>query len=193
MKVTWLGGAGLSFENDRVRVFVNCAQEGADVLLFTGACHLSADALASVLEKSPETLVLACRSAFDTLAELSEKYNTIPIAAHSVYSEKNVTFYAVHAEGVEGVSDPVRLVSQPADFGVKTVRALVGKHAILFAGFGSKCRPLALLLGRLPLCWLFRRRFRIGFGCYLSCDIRAYCQSQISPADEGDESGSAPL
>lgn len=101
MKVTWLGDAGLSFENDRARVFVNSAQEGADILLFTSACHLSVDAVAAVLEKNPEALVLACRSAFDALAALSEKYNIVPISAHSVYSEKNVTFYAVRAEGAD--------------------------------------------------------------------------------------------
>lgn len=101
MKVTWFGGAGLSFENERARILVNCAEGEADILLFTSARHLSADALAAALAKNPEALVLACRSAFDALGELSEKYNIVPIAAHSVYSEKNVTFYAVRAEGAD--------------------------------------------------------------------------------------------
>ena len=100
MKVTWLGGAGLAFAGERARILVNCAEGEGDILLFTSAAHLSKDAVLAMLEKNPSALVLASRSAFAALADLGD-YNIVPIAAHSVYSEKGITFYAVRAEGAD--------------------------------------------------------------------------------------------
>ena len=101
MKVTWLGGASLLFEDARARILVDpvaCA-EGADVVLLTRdhAEHLSKETVLSVLAKNPEAVVLASRSAYDSLADLSEKYNIAVLAPHSVWSEKGITFYAVSA------------------------------------------------------------------------------------------------
>ena len=102
MKVTWLGGAGLAFEGERARILANCAQgEKGDILLFTSAAHLSKDAVSALLAKNPSATVLASRSAFAELVELGDRYNIVPIAAHSVYSEKGITFYAVRAEGAD--------------------------------------------------------------------------------------------
>ena len=99
MKVTWLGGAGLSFEGENARILVNCAEEKeADVLLFTSARYLSADVLAAVLKKNPDAVVLASRSAYAALSDLADTYNITPLSPHSVFSEKGITFYAVRAE-----------------------------------------------------------------------------------------------
>lgn len=101
MKVTWLGGAGLSFESERARILVNCAEGEADILLFTSACHLSKAAVSDLLAKNPNALVLASRSAFAALEGLCGSYNIVPVAPHSVYSERGITFYAVRAEGAD--------------------------------------------------------------------------------------------
>ena len=107
MKVTWLGGATLLFEGERARFLVDPAEgiraEGIDAVLITAATplHLSEIALASVLDQNPDAVVLASRSAYAALSGLRENYNIVPLAAHSVWSEKNVTIYAVRAEGVD--------------------------------------------------------------------------------------------
>ena len=107
MKVCWLGNAALLFEGERARILVDPVQggaiEGVDVVLITRdhPAHLSVDALQSVLEKSPDAVVLASRSAYAALEALCPKYNIVPFAAHSVWSEKNITFYAVRAEGAD--------------------------------------------------------------------------------------------
>ena len=79
MKVTWLGGASLLFEDARVRILVDPVEfaEGADVVLLTRAHadHLSKETVLSVLAKNPEAVVLASRSAYEAISELSEKYN----------------------------------------------------------------------------------------------------------------------
>ncbi len=104
MKVTWLGDAGLCFESERVRICINGVpngEKGADIFLFTGALHLCEKALFAALEKNPDAIVLASRGAYEKAQALSEKYNVVPLAAHSVWSEKSITFYAVRAEGAE--------------------------------------------------------------------------------------------
>ena len=104
MKVTWLGGAALCFESERVRIYINGVPAGereADIFLFTGACHLCREALSAALEKNPDAVVLASRSAYEKAGELCEKYNIVPLAAHSVWSEKNITVYAVRAESAD--------------------------------------------------------------------------------------------
>lgn len=104
MKVTWLGGAALALENERARILVNASEggeRGADVLLFTSERGLCAESARALLEKNPDAVVLASRRAYAALSALSEAYNIVPISAHSVYSEKNITFYAVRAEGAD--------------------------------------------------------------------------------------------
>ncbi len=110
MKVTWLGDSALLFEGERARILVDpngaAAAMGADVVLITGdhPLHLCKGALQSILEKNPDAVVLASKSAYAALSELCGKYNIVPFTAHSVWSEKNVTFYAVRAEGADALA-----------------------------------------------------------------------------------------
>ena len=107
MKVTWLGGASLLLEGERARFLVDPMEgihaEGIDAVLITAATplHLSEIALAAVLDQNPDAVVLASRSAYAALSGLCENYNIVPLGAHSVWSEKNMTVYAVRAEGVD--------------------------------------------------------------------------------------------
>ncbi len=107
MKVTWLSDAALLFEGERARILVDPAEgaipDGVDVVLITRdhPLHLCVGALQSVLEKSPNAVVLASRSAYGALSSLCPKYNIVALTAHSVWSEKNITFYAVRAEGAD--------------------------------------------------------------------------------------------
>ena len=110
MKVTWLGDSALLFEGERARILVDpngaAAAMGADVVLITRdhPLHLCKGALQSILEKNPDAVVLASKSAYAALSELCGKYNIVPFTAHSVWSEKNVTFYAVRAEGADALA-----------------------------------------------------------------------------------------
>ena len=110
MKVTWLGDSALLFEGERARILVDpngaAAAMGADVVLITGdhPLHLCKGTLQSILEKNPDAVVLASKSAYAALSELCGKYNIVPFTAHSVWSEKNVTFYAVRAEGADALA-----------------------------------------------------------------------------------------
>ena len=101
MKVTWLGGASLLFEDARARILVDpvAFSEGADVVLLTRnhADHLSKETLRGLLAKNPDAVVLASRSAYEALSELAEECNIVLLAPHSVWSEKGITFYAVSA------------------------------------------------------------------------------------------------
>lgn len=107
MKVTWLSLASLLFEGERVRILVDPSEDfGADridaVLITSDSpLHLFREALLSVLEKNPDAAVLCARSAYAALSDLAGKYNIVPLAAHSVWSEKNITTYAVRAETVD--------------------------------------------------------------------------------------------
>ena len=107
MQVTKLSGAALLFEGERARILVDpaegCAIERIDAVLISSASplHLSKLALLSVLEENPGAAVLAARSAYAALSDLAGEYNIIPLSAHSVWSEKNITIYAVRAETVD--------------------------------------------------------------------------------------------
>ncbi len=89
------------FEDARVRVLADPVGtvEAADVLLITRdhAEHLCKKTVLAALEKNPEAVVLASRSAYDALSAFAEQYNIVPLAPHSVWSEKGITFYAVSA------------------------------------------------------------------------------------------------
>lgn len=108
MKVTWLSGASLLFEGERARILVDpvSVDAEADVILITRnqADHFCAKTLASLLEKNPEAVLLASRSAYAALGDLAEKYNAVPLSPHSVWSEKGITFYAVRAENADPLS-----------------------------------------------------------------------------------------
>ena len=61
--------------------------------------HLDEITLAKIFENSErEILILAGQSAYTRLCELASGHNVVLLAPHSVWSEKGVTFYSVHAE-----------------------------------------------------------------------------------------------
>ncbi len=124
MKVTWIGQAGLTFENENIRIMVdpylsdslalrgdnfkrrlpineNLFDFSPNVVLITHEHedHLNIETLTRVVEnaKSPITF-LAPESCFHKLSSLGGPHNYVMLNAHSVWSERGVTFYAVHAE-----------------------------------------------------------------------------------------------
>ncbi len=124
MKVTWLTQAGLLFENSKIKIMVDpylsdalgekCAEKARrvpadksfldanpDVLLITHdhIDHLDELTLNELFARGDkEILVLAAESAYSHLAKMNIRHNLVLLAPHSVYSEKGVTFYSVHAE-----------------------------------------------------------------------------------------------
>ncbi|MBO7196220.1 MAG: MBL fold metallo-hydrolase [Clostridia bacterium] len=124
MKVTWLTQAGLLFENSKMKIMVdpyltdslgeikpdkkrripsdeNYFSASPDVILITHSHidHLDIATLERVLAgcKAP-ALVLCAESAYEKLCALGGDHNYVLLAPHSVWSEKGVTFYSVHAE-----------------------------------------------------------------------------------------------
>ena len=124
MKVTWLTQAGLLLENSKIKIMVDpylsdalgekCAKmtrrvpadesfldANPDVILITHEHidHLDEITLEKIFENSErEILILAGQSAYTKLCELAPGHNVVLLAPHSVWSEKGVTFYSVHAE-----------------------------------------------------------------------------------------------
>lgn len=123
MKVTWLTQAGLYFENSRIKIMVDpylsdsVGEENPkkkrripvderffdvdfDVLLITHEHkdHLDIATLERLLNREKPVTVLSSESAYMKLKELGGEHNYVLLAPHSVWSEKGVTFYSVHAE-----------------------------------------------------------------------------------------------
>ncbi len=124
MKVTWLTQAGLLFENSKIKIMVDpylsdalgekCAEKARrmpadesfldanpDVLLITHdhIDHLDEITLGKLFDRcDKEILILASESAYNKLSKMNTRHNPVLLAPHSVYSEKGVTFYSVHAE-----------------------------------------------------------------------------------------------
>jgi hypothetical protein len=123
MKITWLGQAGLLFENDKIKVIVDpylsdtlgevCEAKrrrmpirpeylgiAPDVILLTHAHadHTDPATLKYYLgEDRGEVTVLAARSAYEEAVKLGGGHNYVCMAPHSVWSLGSVTFYAVSA------------------------------------------------------------------------------------------------
>ena len=124
MKVTWLGQAGLLFENENLKIMVDpylsdslsskgesfkrrlfidekYFEASPNVILITHAHedHLNMETLTRVVEnaKAPITF-LAPESCQAELKTLGGNHNYVMLNAHSVWSEKGVTFYATRAE-----------------------------------------------------------------------------------------------
>ena len=124
MKVTWLGQAGLIFENENVKIMVDpylsdsLASRGEafkrrlpvneeyllcspNVVLVTHSHeeHLNIQTLTRVAKnaKAPITF-LAPESCHEKLKSLGGEHNYVMLNAHSVWSEKGITFYATRAE-----------------------------------------------------------------------------------------------
>jgi L-ascorbate 6-phosphate lactonase len=124
MKFTWLTQAGLLFANENIKIMVDpylsdsMSERGdafsrrmpidesylgasPDVVLITHehADHLDTETLNEIIKRkgSPITF-LAPKKAYNKLLELGGDNNYVMLNQHSVWSEKGVTFYAVHAE-----------------------------------------------------------------------------------------------
>ena len=122
MKVTWLTQAGLLFENERIKIMVDPYLSDSvgkrspekhrripvderffkvtpDVLIITHdhLDHLDPETLEKILDTDKKITVLAPRGAYEKLRTMGRGHNYVLLAPHSVWSEKNVTFYAVSA------------------------------------------------------------------------------------------------
>lgn len=124
MKVTWLTQSGLLFENSRIKIMVDPyltdslgeikqdkkrripADESyfsasPDVILITHSHidHMDVKTLTRVLENCKNSaLVLTSKSAYETVSSIGGDHNYVMLTPHSVWSEKGITFYSVHAE-----------------------------------------------------------------------------------------------
>lgn len=124
MKVTWLTQSGLLFENSRIKIMVdpyltdslgeiksdkkrripadeNYFASSPDVILITHnhIDHMDTKTLTRVLEKCKNgALVLASKSAYETVSSIGGDHNYVMLTPHSVWSEKGITFYSVRAE-----------------------------------------------------------------------------------------------
>ncbi len=105
MKVTRLNHAGLFFENNNIKILVDPSESenisAPDVILVTHEHpgHLNMSALSAICDAAEKPIVfLAPLNAYKKLKELGGEHNYVMLNQHSVWSERGVTFYAVHAE-----------------------------------------------------------------------------------------------
>ena len=110
MKVTWLGGASILLENDKITVLVDPSLCGGAtwkpddiepdviVLTHTHPNHLDTCVLSTYLGKGKDITVLASEGAYAKISDMAEGDNPVLLSPHSVYSECGVTFYSVKAE-----------------------------------------------------------------------------------------------
>jgi L-ascorbate metabolism protein UlaG (beta-lactamase superfamily) len=124
MKVTWLGQAGLAFENENVRIMVDpylsdslssrgemfkrrlpvneeLFEYSPNVILITHEHedHLNMETLARIVKNATSPITfLAPLSCNEKLRTLGGEHNYVMLNAHSVWSEKGITFYATRAE-----------------------------------------------------------------------------------------------
>lgn len=124
MKVTWLGQAGLTFENENVKIMVDpylsdslssrgeafkrrlpvneeMLEYSPNVILITHEHedHLNMETLTRIVENATTPITfLAPVSCYEKLRALGGEHNYVMLNAHSVWSEKGITFYATRAE-----------------------------------------------------------------------------------------------
>ncbi len=124
MKVTWLLQAGLLFENGNVTVMVDpyftdslgekkpemkrrvspdmtFLDKAPDVVLITHEHldHLDPKTIEMIIEKSKKPITfIAPHAAYQKLSAFGGEHNYVMLNPHSVWSERGITFYAVHAE-----------------------------------------------------------------------------------------------
>ncbi len=127
MKVTWLTQAGLMFENGNIRVIVDpylsdsvttlhpektrkipadlsFLEKTPDVVLITHdhLDHLDPETLDIIMAKADKPITfLAPQNAYNKLLKYGGDHNYVMLNPHSVWSERGITFYAVHAEHSE--------------------------------------------------------------------------------------------
>ena len=123
MKVTWLGEAGLLFDNGRIRVLVDpylsdslgdsdptkhrrlpvpeeYLSPSADVLVLTNTepDRLDDATLTRILGAGKRLTVLASEGAYNRVRYFGGGHNYVLLSPHSVWSEGGITFYSVKAE-----------------------------------------------------------------------------------------------
>ncbi len=124
MKITWLTQAGLLFENGNITVMVDpyfsnsvgelnpekhrrieadesFLDKAPDVVLITHEHpdHLDHETIEKLLARSKKPITfLAPENAYRKLVKLGGIHNYVMLNPHSVWSERGMTFYALHAE-----------------------------------------------------------------------------------------------
>ena len=124
MKLTWLTQAGLLFENGNATVMVDpyfsdsvgqmissrhrriphdekINETKPDIILITHdhLDHLDPETLKGIIARADKPITfLAPYNAWCKLREFGGEHNYVMLNPHSVWSERGITFYAVHAE-----------------------------------------------------------------------------------------------
>ena len=124
MKVTWLTQAGLLFENGNATIMVDpyftdsvgaldpekkrripadesFLDKAPDVVLITHdhLDHLDPETINKIMSKREKPITfLAPENAYRKLVAFGGNHNYVMLNPHSVWSERGITFYAVHAE-----------------------------------------------------------------------------------------------
>ena len=125
MKITWLTQAGLLFEKENITVMVDpyfsnsvgeqispeknrripadmsFLDKDPDVVLITHdhLDHLDPETIEAILARASKPITfMAPENAFKKLVKYGGAHNYVMLNPHSVWSERGVTFYAVHAE-----------------------------------------------------------------------------------------------
>jgi L-ascorbate 6-phosphate lactonase len=124
MKVTWLTQSGLLFENGNITVMADpyfsdsvgqsnpekkrripadesFLDKAPDVVLITHdhLDHLDPETIERLVSRSKKSITfLAPENAYRKLKAFGGPHNYVMLNPHSVWSERGVTFYAVHAE-----------------------------------------------------------------------------------------------
>ena len=113
MKATWLGGASILLENDKITVLVDPALNGSAasafdniepdviVLTHTHPDHLDTAVLSKFLGRDKDVTVLASEGAYLSILDIAGADNPVLLSPHSVYSECGITFYSVKAEHID--------------------------------------------------------------------------------------------
>ena len=124
MKITWLTQAGLLFENGNIKVMVDpyfsnsvgelnpeknrripadmsFLDKEPDVVLITHEHldHLDPETIERIIANAKKSITfIAPENAYHKLSKHGGPHNYVMLNPHSVWSERGVTFYAVHAE-----------------------------------------------------------------------------------------------
>lgn len=126
MKVTWLGQAGLLFENENVKIIVDpylsdsCERLNPDsrrrmpidesflkiepdfiICTHNHLDHLDPDSLSEYLERDGCVTVLCSENGFPEVRRFKGKHNYVMFRPGTVFTEKGVRFCCVHAEHSE--------------------------------------------------------------------------------------------
>ena len=124
MKITWLTQAGLLFENGNIKIMVDpyfsdsvgkldpkkarripaeisYLDSEPDVVLITHdhLDHLDPETVEALIAKAKKPITfIAPGNAYMKLVKYGGDHNYVMLNPHSVWSERGITFYAVHAE-----------------------------------------------------------------------------------------------